>query len=61
LPVKAKYPIAQIKNRKAIKFGSIPPIIVAFSRLRKVITIKTLAQLSAKFIYYEALRRKRTK
>jgi hypothetical protein len=49
-PVEAKYPIAPRNNPNAIRFGTIPPIIWAYPRVRKIITTKTRAQLSAKFI-----------
>ena len=49
-PVKAKYPIDPRNKVKAIKFGTIPPIICASPKVRNVITTKTLAQLSAKLI-----------
>ena len=50
LPVKAKYPTAPTNSPKAIRLGTIPPIICASPKPRKVITTNTLAQLSAKFM-----------
>lgn len=49
-PVNAKYPIAPINTPKAISFGAIPSMIQASPNPKKVITAKTLVQLSAEFM-----------